>query len=158
MERSFQILEAENPGVFQGIYTVACQQQIPIVVVNSTRLDTAGFCSSMRAARGVCADFDGTVHPGSQWLELRRLMRAEDAKTDAAEAMAYFVNGGRRTNHGDIAFILGSVARLKRAGVDLRRIADVGNDLGLRHEVARFLRAFPDKAIISYGLDTVIAA
>jgi phosphoserine phosphatase len=132
------------------------------VVVNNTHPLVGGggtdqFGRLVREARGLVADFDGTLHAGNQWAQVRELLTPEDRRADEADAACYFADPAAG-NEIHAAFILETVARLSRSRQGLHRVEELSGKLSPRPGVMVLFRSFSfnRSAIVSFGLYNVI--
>jgi phosphoserine phosphatase len=88
------------------------------LIVNARRGDAAWFARAMREAEAGLFDFDGTLHAGSQWEDVRALLGTDDARADRAEADLYFRRAdGEPSSERITRFHFNSVRRMARSGI-----------------------------------------
>lgn len=132
----------------------------PLIVINWNRLEDGVDDLSFRlgAAKVLIADFDGTLHPGSQWMQMRTLMNPGGAAADQAAAERYYgLSSAERTAYDNNAFIFGSIRFLQEAGVSYGEMREAMRVLHPREGALDLLRMFNDRSmVVSFGIRDAI--
>ena len=125
----------------------------PAIVVNTANRSAPCFFDALRSARGLVADFDGTLHPGNQWAHLRACMTPEHRADDEADLARYFDPKRIRTTDDDLAFIFASARRLRESGLLKFTLATGTRDLPPRPGARALIVSFEGRtAVVSYGV------
>jgi phosphoserine phosphatase len=124
-------------------------------LVNAAHNSDEQFVARVAAARGLCADFDGTLHPGNQWAVLRTLMTPEHQAGEQADLAAY-LSRDEHDDRKDAEFFLRAVGRLH--GVSRGQLEDLVERIVPRGGAVELLQGFDqrDMAVISFGLHDLI--
>lgn len=143
---------------FEGLMAVLARHRPddpPLVIVNGQHNTAARFLARLRAARGLCTDFDGTLHPGNQWAGLRSLQTPENVAIEARELQAY-LSRDDHDDREDVRFILRSIVRLR--GISNSGIHSLMPRLPPRPGAVELLCGFEPRnvAVVSFGVADLI--
>ncbi len=138
-----------------GVIASIHQDQECGLLINGQHNSYELFLTRFVGAIGVCADFDGTLHPGNQWAAMRTLMTPERIEAEKVDLAAYL----SRDDHDDLAdtaFILRSIGRLQ--GAYRRDLLHLAEGLIPREGVEELLMSFDSRnvAIVSFGVQDLI--
>lgn len=86
----------------------------PYLVVNRAIGTRDAFVERLRAADTLLVDFDGTIHPGSQWRDIGARLPAAIAAEDRAQAEAFFRVEWPSVQM-ELALLFDDVDRMRRA-------------------------------------------
>lgn len=130
------------------------QEGEDVLVVNTEHCCAEEFIARMKQAKGLVADFDGTLHAGSQWKYVRGLLPPELAEEDLQEANRYFAkNEETHSDFEDIQFILGSVQRMVEGQMVRKHLCDGAGSMNPRHGACELIDSFGNASmIVSFGM------
>ncbi len=128
------------------------------LVLNRAHGGPEAFARRVRDAEVLLADFDGTLHPGSQWADLKAYMPPELAAEDRAQAEAFF-RRERPTLRDELALLFDAVRRMRAAGMTQQTIRKAAYSAsiprrGTRELFSSFVR---NPLIVSFGIKPYIA-
>lgn len=139
-----------------------------VLIVNGLRGDADWFARSVRSAEAGVFDFDGTLHAGSQWSDVRTLLTPGHAAVDREEADLYFSRANGEPSPEEITrFLFNSVRRMAESKVAQRELIHLAECSPPRPGAVELLQSFdseamqtfdPRLAIVSFGLYDYIVA
>ncbi len=124
----------------------------PALIANVSNRNAEQLLDDLRAADVLVSDFDGTVHPGNQWGDMRQCMLPAHRDADTEEAARYFA--GDRTDFGDLCFIYDSANRLIDSKLTWDVLGEHAKACEPRPGAVDLIRSFaPERvAFVSYGI------
>ena len=130
------------------------QEGEDVLVVNTAHCSAEEFTTRVKQAKGLVADFDGTLHAGSQWKYVRGILPPELAEEDLQAAMRYFdKNEETHSDFEDIQFILGSVQRMVAGCITHKHLSNGAGSMTPRHGACELIDSFGNAStIVSFGM------
>ncbi|MFH1766951.1 MAG: HAD family hydrolase [Patescibacteria group bacterium] len=156
----FEIVECDS---FEALMELLprLDASVPTLIVNTKRNSAGVLAMAVSRAKGVVADFDGTLHPGNEWQLVRGLLIPDLARAVEQDLQdTYYGATSIRSRETNEAFIFRTVDRMVESGVTLASLTDIGESLTPRSWVPEFLKSFNpyNVLIVSFGLDPVIVS
>ncbi len=131
----------------------------PYLVVNARHSGRETFVERLRAADVLVSDFDGMLHPGSQWADLGRFLPQALADDDKREAQAFF-RLTHPTVQQEIDLLFRGVERFRRAELTRLMVGEAVRSATPRAGTKALVSSFRSSrvALVSYGIYDYIRA
>ena len=125
-----------------------------LLIVNEAYGTSQDVRQAIARAKGLVTDFDGTLHPGNQWLHFRQVLLPELADQNQSRLEQYLARG-EKTDANDIAFIFSSCHSLKHSGLMREALKRCAQNAPPRE--GALMRSFDGRVqVVSFGIHDYI--